>query len=152
MNAYKLIFLYICFNFTCHPDMSPVTCHMSLMQTATAMVPPPANFSTMHSRLVWKTKQKYIFFFCRAVLAPFWAQNVNFSFHHFSVINCLVLTLFNGRNGPWKNICKAKSIFFIKMVVPCEPIMRFGCYLIFRTSYLLYHTIWLEAPPLNVGA
>ena len=32
--------------------MSPVTCHMSLTQTATATDPPPANSPSMHSRML----------------------------------------------------------------------------------------------------
>ena len=56
----------------------PVTCCMSLMPTATATDPPPANSSNMHSRMLlliltqahqqWVAKtNKYIF-------NPFWAQ------------------------------------------------------------------------------
>ena len=38
--------------------LSPVTCHMSLMPTATAKDPPPVNSPTMHSRMVLEEKKK----------------------------------------------------------------------------------------------
>ena len=38
--------------------VSPVTCHMSLMPTATFTDPPPANFPNIHIRLVSKDPKK----------------------------------------------------------------------------------------------
>ena len=38
-------------------QVSCVTCHMSLTQTATATDPPPANSPTMHIRMVRKDPQ-----------------------------------------------------------------------------------------------
>ena len=48
--------------FTC--QVLRVTCHKSLMPTATAMEPPPAKFPTMHRRMVRKYQEifhKYLF-------------------------------------------------------------------------------------------
>ena len=38
--------------------VSPVTCHMSPTPRATATDPPPANFPTLHSRLVHQDRTK----------------------------------------------------------------------------------------------
>ena len=44
--------------------MSPVTCHLSPTPTAIAKDPPPANYPTMHSRLICQDRtQEPIFFF-----------------------------------------------------------------------------------------
>ena len=41
--------------------VTPVTCHMSLTQTATATDPSPANSPTMHSRIICKDPKNLLF-------------------------------------------------------------------------------------------
>ena len=50
--------------------LSPVTCHMPLMPTATATDPTPANSPTKHSRLVRKDREKLNNFFSEGRILP----------------------------------------------------------------------------------
>ena len=51
--------------------VSPVTCHMSLMSTAIATDPPPANPSNMHRRMLHKDPKKTTLF--RAAILDYFA-------------------------------------------------------------------------------